>query len=83
MFCFWLQTLDDFEDGENLPTVLTSTLDDNLTAIVEEVNNQTQVLIASFGSVVRIVTPPAYACNVSTSFVSKPFCSESRFAVTL
>lgn len=61
------QTLDDFEDGQNLPTLLTSSIDDNLTAIVDDVNNQTQVFIASFGSIVRIVTPPAYACNVSTA----------------
>lgn len=57
-------TLDDFEDGQNLPTLLTSSIDDNLTAIVDDVNNQTQVFIASFGSIARIVTPPAYACNL-------------------
>ena len=60
-----VQTLDDFEDGRNLPTLLTSTLDDNLTVIVETVDNQTQVVIGSFGTDVKIVTPPAYACNVS------------------
>ena len=66
----YLQTIDDFEDGQNLPTLLTPTLDDNLTVIVATIDNQTQIVISSFGTDVRIVTPPAYACNVSHCAVS-------------
>lgn len=78
-----LQTLDEFEDGQNLPTLLTSTLDDNLTAIVEDINNQTQVLIASFGTIVRIVTPPAYACNVSPACLNDALTSPNHVTMHL
>ena len=57
-----LQDTDDFEDGAVLQTLLDN---GNLTVVVETQNGTDSVFITSYGSEAAVVTPPAYACNVS------------------
>ncbi len=45
-----------------LPTMLAGT---NLTIITDEINGTEYVTVESFGSETTIVTPAAFACNVS------------------
>lgn len=47
-----------------LPTMLAGT---NLTIITDEINGTEYVTVESFGSETTIVTPAAFACNVSHS----------------
>lgn len=62
--CF-LQTESDFVDGEVLPTLL---MGSNLTILVDEVNSTEIVTVVSYASEAIVVTPAAYACNVSVPF---------------
>ena len=45
-----------------LPTMLAGT---NLTIITDEVNGTEYITVESFGSETIVVTPAAFACNVS------------------
>ncbi len=45
-----------------LPTMLAGT---NLTIITDEINGTEYITVESFGSETTIVTPAAFACNVS------------------
>ena len=49
-------------DTVTLPTLLTGA---NLTIMTDEVNSTEVVTVVSFASEATIVTPPAFACNVS------------------
>ena len=59
-----LQGLSSFYDGQNLPTLFPN---NNLTVMIEETNKTDAIYVISYGSEAEIVTPPAYACNASTS----------------
>ncbi len=59
-----LQGLSSFYDGQNLPTLFP---ENNLTVMIEETNKTDAIFLISYGSEAQIVTPPAYACNASTS----------------
>lgn len=66
-----LQELSDFEDGESLATLLGPALQpgapgvSNLTVRVDTRNDSETVTLESYASIVTIVTPAQYACNVS------------------
>ena len=60
-----LQTLGSFVDGSVLPTFLEGT---NVTIATETVNGTETVMVDSYGADTTIVTPAAYACNVSLLF---------------
>ncbi len=59
-----LQGLSSFYDGQILPTLFPK---NNLTVMIEETNKTEAIFLISYGSEAEIVTPPAYACNASTS----------------
>ena len=59
-----LQSASDFMDGQVLPTTLENS---NLTIMVDEVNNTEFVTVVSYAAEADIVTPAAYACNVSST----------------
>ena len=61
---YGLQGLSSFYDGQNLPTLFPK---NNLTVMIEETNKTDAIFLISYGSEAEIVTPPAYACNASTS----------------
>ena len=67
-FCS-VQNFSDFQDGEILSTLTPAA---NLTIYVDEINGTEAVYIESYGTEVMIITPPAYACNVS------PICCQSH-----
>ena len=50
-------------DSEVLPTMLENS---NVTIMVDEVNNTEIVTVISYASEATVVTPAAYACNVSS-----------------
>ena len=66
-----LQEVADFEDGESLATLLGPALQpgapgvSNLTVRVDTSNDSETVTLESYASIVTIVTPAQYACNVS------------------
>lgn len=62
-FCS-VQNFSDFRDGEVLSTLTPAA---NLTIYVDEINGTESVYIESYGTEVMVITPPAYACNVSPS----------------
>ena len=64
---FFLQETNDFHDDQVLPTFLQ---DKNLTVKVDNRQNPDKLSIVSYGSRAKIVTPPIYACNVSSGTVS-------------
>lgn len=57
-----MQNLNSFTDGAVLPTMLEGT---NVTIATETVNRTLTVMVNSYGADTTIVTPAAYACNVS------------------
>lgn len=69
MFAAWtntalvcLQSESSFTDNQVLPTMLAST---NLTIMTDEINGTEYITVDSFGAEATIVTPAAFACNVS------------------
>lgn len=58
-----------------LPTLLDSA---NLTIMADEVNSTEVVTVVSYGSEATVVTPAAYACNVSQPIPSVPLCSSCQ-----
>lgn len=65
-----LQSESNFIDGEVLPTMLENS---NVTIMVDEVNNTEIVTVISYASEATVVTPAAYACNVSSTAVFLSF----------
>ena len=57
-----MQSESAFTDGEVLPTTLRRS---NLTIIVDEVNSTEIITVLSYAAEATIVTPAAFACNVS------------------
>ena len=57
-----LQNLGSFTDGSVLPTFLEGT---NVTIATETVNGTETVMVDSYGAETTIVTPAAFACDVS------------------
>lgn len=62
-----LQSESDFRDGEVLPTSLRGS---NLTIVTDEVNNTEYITVVGYASEATVVTPAAYACNVSHTYLS-------------
>ena len=66
-----LQELADFEDGEVLNTLLGPEYQpgapgvDNITVRVDVTNNTEVITLDSYATIVTIITPAQYACNVS------------------
>ena len=66
-----VQELSAFQDGEELTTLLGPQFqpgapgDDNLTVRTSFVNGTETVTLVSYGTIVTIITPAQYACNVS------------------
>ena len=69
-----LQSESAFADGEVLPTSLRGS---NLTIVTDEVNNTEYITVVGYASEATIVTPAAYACNVSHTCPSCCPCSLS------
>ena len=57
-----MQGLSSFYDGQVLPTLFPN---NNLSIMIEAANDTEAIFVVSYGSEAEIVTPPAYACNVS------------------
>ena len=68
-----MQNFSDFQDGEVLSTLTPAA---NLTIYVDEINSTESVYIETYGTEVMVITPPAYACNVS------PSCCQSHGCVS-
>jgi len=69
-FCS-LQNFSDFRDGEMLSTLTPAA---NLTIFVDEINSTESIYIETYGTEVMVITPPAYACNVSRSCCQSHEC---------
>lgn len=57
------------------PTLLDNA---NVTIMADEVNSTEVVTVVSYGSEATVVTPAAYACNVSQPIPSAPLCSSCQ-----
>lgn len=64
-FLVWLlQESSDFSDDQvSLPTLLPA---NNLTVMFDDTNSTDTIFVVSYGSEAEVITPPMYACNVSS-----------------
>ena len=70
--------MQDDVDTITLPTLLENA---NLTIMADEVNSTEVVTVMSYGSEATVVTPAAYACNVSQSLPLRQFCLASALVL--
>lgn len=65
-FFVWLlqDTSDFFDDQVSLPTFLPA---NNLTVMLDDTNSTDTMFVVGYGGEAEVITPPMYACNVSSS----------------